>query len=227
MAAIDCCTREIVARHLQTRGRAKEAIALIEQAAAERAIAPATLTLGTDNARRSRPAHSRPSWPRSGSRSVAAATAIPESQAFIESWLGKLKERCVWRPEFETLDEAREVIGAYVIYYHQRPHSRLDYRTRLEVAATWNDGGLPHLTNPNGLTCQHGGGARQEPLRVRLLAPGSRCAQSPAVSMSIKVKILPMPTEPPTKKRGVSLWVQQQRLLECPWSVDSQARFLK
>ena len=69
----------------------------------------------------------------------------PESQAFIESWFGKLKERCVWRHEFETLDQAREVIGAYVTHYHHRPHSRLDYRTPLEVAATWNDGGLPHL----------------------------------------------------------------------------------
>jgi hypothetical protein len=70
----------------------------------------------------------------------------PESQAFIESWFGKLKERCVWRHEFETLNEAREVIGSYVINYHHRPHSRLDYRTPLEVAATWNDGGLTHLT---------------------------------------------------------------------------------
>jgi putative transposase len=70
----------------------------------------------------------------------------PESQAFIESWFGKLKERCVWREEFETLDQAREAIGTYVTHYHHRPHSRLDYRTPLEVAATWNDGGLTHLT---------------------------------------------------------------------------------
>ena len=69
----------------------------------------------------------------------------PESQAFIESWFGKLKERCVWRHEFETLDQAREVIGAYVIHYHHRPHSRLDYRTPREVAATWNDEGHTHL----------------------------------------------------------------------------------
>ena len=48
MAAIDCCTREIVAWHLETRCRAKEAITLIERAAAERPIVPGTLTLGTD-----------------------------------------------------------------------------------------------------------------------------------------------------------------------------------
>ena len=63
----------------------------------------------------------------------------PESQAFIESWFGKLKERCVWLHEFETLDEAREVIGAHIDGYHHRPHSGLNYRTPAEVAQTWDD----------------------------------------------------------------------------------------
>jgi hypothetical protein len=31
----------------------------------------------------------------------------PESQAFIESWFGKLKEREVWLNEYETLDDVR------------------------------------------------------------------------------------------------------------------------
>jgi putative transposase len=145
MAAIDCCTREIVGWHLELRCRAKEAIALIEQAAAERAIAPGTLTLGTDNGS---------AFTARAFKTVLAGLGVahrrggyrdPESQAFIESWFGKLKERCVWRHEFETLDQAREVIATYVEHYHHRPHSRLDYRTPLEVAATWNDGGLPHL----------------------------------------------------------------------------------
>ena len=63
----------------------------------------------------------------------------PESQAFIESWFRYLKERCVWRNEFETLDQAREVIAAYIDHYHDRPHSRLDYRTPTEVRQTWDD----------------------------------------------------------------------------------------
>jgi len=146
MAAIDCCTREITAWHLQTRCRAREAITLIERAAAERGIAPGTLTLGTDNGS---------AFTARAFKTVLSGLGIahrrggyrdPESQAFIESWFGKLKERCVWREEFETLDQARQAIGDYVIHYHHRPHSRLDYRTPLEVAATWNDGGLTHLT---------------------------------------------------------------------------------
>ena len=67
----------------------------------------------------------------------------PESQAFIESWFSKLKQRCIWSEEFETLDEARAAIGGYVDRYHHRPHSGLDYRTPDEVRRTWED--LPEL----------------------------------------------------------------------------------
>jgi putative transposase len=138
-AIIDCCTREIVGWELSLRCRAVEAIAVIETAVREQGITPGTLTLGTDN----------------GSAFVARATRLvlsglgvahrrggyrdPESQAFIESWFRYLKERCVWRHEFETLDQAREVIAAYIDHYHDRPHSRLDYRTPREVRATWDD----------------------------------------------------------------------------------------
>jgi putative transposase len=138
-AIIDCCTREIVGWELSLRCRAVEAIAVIERAVAEQGIRPGMLTLGTDN----------------GSAFVARATRLvlsglgvahrrggyrdPESQAFIESWFRYLKERCVWRHEFETLDQAREVIAAYIEHYHDRPHSRLDYRTPREVRQTWDD----------------------------------------------------------------------------------------
>lgn len=138
-AIIDCCTREIVAWELSLRCRAQEAITVIERAVAEQSILPGTLTLGTDN----------------GSAFTARATRLvisglgvthrrggyrdPESQAFIESWFRYLKERCVWRHEFETLDQAREVINNYIEHYHERPHSRLAYRTPREVRATWDD----------------------------------------------------------------------------------------
>jgi putative transposase len=138
-AIIDCCTREIVGWELSLRCRAVEAITVIERAVVEQGILSGTLTLGTDN----------------GSAFTARATRLvmsglgvthrrggyrdPESQAFIESWFRYLKERCVWRHEFETLAQAREVIGAYIDHYHDRPHSRLNYRTPTEVRQTWDD----------------------------------------------------------------------------------------
>lgn len=77
-----------------------------------------TLTLGTDNGTaytsrefRARLGEHKITHRRGGYRD-------PESQAFIESWFSKLKRRCVWREEFETLDEAREKISAYIDSYH-------------------------------------------------------------------------------------------------------------
>ncbi|HZQ64233.1 MAG TPA: integrase core domain-containing protein, partial [Gaiellaceae bacterium] len=60
--------------------------------------------------------------------------------AFIESWFGKLKERLIWRSEFETLEQARKEIAGYIDRYHHRPHSGLGYRTPAEVRRTWEDG---------------------------------------------------------------------------------------
>ena len=166
MAAIDCCTREIVAWHLETRCRAREAIALIEHAALERGIAPGTLTLGTDNGS---------AFTARAFKAVLADLGIahrrggyrdPESQAFIESWFGKLKERCVWRHEFETLDQAREVIGAYVDPLPppapqpaRLPHAA---RGRGDLERWRTD-----PPNPSGLNRQHGRGARQLGCRGR------------------------------------------------------------
>ncbi len=105
----------------------------------ERGVGPGDLTLGSDNgtaftsrAFRARLAELGVVHRRGGYRD-------PESQAFIESWFGKLKERCVWLHEFETLDQTREVIATHIDRYHHRPHSGLNYRTPAEVAQTWDD----------------------------------------------------------------------------------------
>ena len=138
-AVIDCCTREIVGFELTLRCRAVEAIAVIERAVAAQAIAPGTLTLGTDNGS---------AYTARATKAVLSVLGVahrrggyrdPESQAFIESWFSKLKERLIWRTEFETLDQAREEVAAYVDRYHNRPHSGLDYRTPNEVRQTWDD----------------------------------------------------------------------------------------
>ena len=138
-AIIDCCTREIVGWEVSLRCRAQEAITVIQRAVVDQGIAPGTLTLGTDN----------------GSAFTARATRLalralrvthrrggyrdPESQAFIESWFSKLKERLIWRMEFETLEQLRDELTGYIDRYHHRPHSGLNYRTPTEVRQTWDD----------------------------------------------------------------------------------------
>ncbi len=140
MAIIDCCTREIVGWSLELRCRADEAIAVAERAAAEHAIQEGELTLGSDNGSAFTARRFRGRLAELGIRHRRGGYRDPESQVFIESWFGKLKEREVWLNEYETLDDARRGIGGYVDRYHHRPHSGLNYRTPDEVRRTWEDG---------------------------------------------------------------------------------------
>jgi putative transposase len=140
MAIIDCCTREIAAWQLELRCRADEAIALVERAAAVHGIEPGELTLGSDNGSAFTARRFRARLGRLGIRHRRGGYRDPESQAFIESWFGNLKEREVWLNEYETLNDARGGIGGYVERYHHRPHSGLNYRTPHEVRRTWEDG---------------------------------------------------------------------------------------
>jgi putative transposase len=139
MAIIDCCTREIVAWQLELRCRADEAIALVDRAAAAHGIEPGELVLGSDNGSAFTARRFRSRLGELGIRHRRGGYRDPESQAFIESWFGKLKEREVWLNEYETLDDARRGIGGYVDRYHRRPHSGLNYRTPDEVRRTWED----------------------------------------------------------------------------------------
>ena len=128
----------------------------------------------------------------------------PESQAFIESWFRYLKERCVWRNEFETLDQAREVIAAYIDHYHDRPHSRLNYQTPREVRATWDDAtGSP--TKNRGLNRQHGTGAVQSAVHVRLIPPVAALAGRSGRARGRRRGFRP-PSSSPTR-RGRRVWV--------------------
>jgi putative transposase len=138
-AAIDCCTREIVGWSLELRCRTEEAIALVERAVVDRSIGPGCLTLGTENGSCFTSRGFRARLVGLGVTHRRGGYRDPESQAFIESWFSKLKERLVWHSEFETLEQAREEIAAYIDSYHQRPHSGLRYRTPAEVRQTWED----------------------------------------------------------------------------------------
>jgi putative transposase len=137
---------------LELRCRADEAIALIERAAAAYAIQEGELTLGSDNGSAFPARRFRARLGELGIRHRRGGYRDPESQAFIESWFGKLKQREVWLNEYETLDDARRGIGGYVDRDHQRPHSSLNDRTPLEVVQTWVD---HRATKTRGLARQH------------------------------------------------------------------------
>ena len=124
---------------LELRCRTLEAVELVEHACAGQGIRPGQLTLGTDNGSAFTSRAFRSALQALGVCHRRGGYRDPESQAFIESWFGKLKEREVWLSEYETLEQARAGIGAYVERYHHRPHSTLDYRTPKEVRRIWED----------------------------------------------------------------------------------------
>jgi putative transposase len=124
---------------LDLRWRKEEALAVLERGAAAHGIGPGQLVLGTDNGTAYTSRGFRARLAELGIAHRRGGYRDPESQAFIESWFSKLKERCVWREEFETIDQARAAIGAYVERYHHRPHQFLGYRTPKEVRQTWED----------------------------------------------------------------------------------------
>ncbi len=113
-AIIDCCTREIVGWSLDLRCRAQEAIAVMEAAVAGSGFVPdelhvvdpdsgseaPRLTLGTDNGSAFTSRAFRARLHGQGVRHRRGGYRDPESQAFIESWFGKLKEREVWLNEY-------------------------------------------------------------------------------------------------------------------------------
>ena len=60
----------------------------------------------------------------------------PWENGYIESFNGKLRDELLDREVFETLKEAKEIIGDHRLEYnHRRPHSSLGYRTPAEFAA--------------------------------------------------------------------------------------------
>jgi hypothetical protein len=157
MAAIDCCTREIVAWHLETRCRAHEAIGLVERAVAARGIAPGRLTLGTDNGSAFTARAFKLALSARGITHRRGGYRDPESQAFIESCFGKLKERLVWRTEFETLEQARTELAG--LRRALPPPPPLGAQQPDAGPAGRDQGGWTDPPNPRGLERQHQRGA--------------------------------------------------------------------
>jgi putative transposase len=60
----------------------------------------------------------------------------PEQNGMVERVIRILKEQCVHRHRFETLQHASRVIADWIGFYnHQRPHQALNMRTTAEAYA--------------------------------------------------------------------------------------------
>ena len=58
----------------------------------------------------------------------------PEQHGMVERLIRTLKEQCVHRHRFETLQHASRVIGDWISFYNnRRPHQALDMKTPAEA----------------------------------------------------------------------------------------------
>ena len=72
-----------------------------------------------------------------GIRPSPSYVGEPECNGIIERWMRTLKEECLYLHDFATLDEARQVIGAFIKRYNQQwLLERHGHRTPAEVRRT-------------------------------------------------------------------------------------------
>jgi putative transposase len=137
---MDCHSRELLGWHLSRSGRSKTAESALEQALIARfgtlERVPKSFLLRSDNglvfASRSYTALVRGY----GLRQEFITPHCPEQNGMVERLIRTLKEQCVHRHRFETLQHASRVISDWVRFYStRRPHQALCMRTPAEAYA--------------------------------------------------------------------------------------------
>lgn len=137
---IDCFTRELLGWHLSRSGRSRTAEAALEQALIARfgtlGRVHQPFLLRSDNGlvftSRSYTALVR-SY---GLRQEFITPHSPQQNGLVERVIRTLKEQCVHRHRFETLQHASRVIGDWIGFYNlRRPHQALAMKTPAEAYA--------------------------------------------------------------------------------------------
>jgi putative transposase len=137
---IDCHSRELLGWHLSRSGKSKTAESALEQALISRfgtlGRVSQSFLLRSDNGlvftSRSYTALVR-SY---GLRQKFITPHSPEQNGMVERVIRALKEQCVHRHRFETLQHASRVIGDWIQFYNnRRPHQALGMKTPAEAFA--------------------------------------------------------------------------------------------
>ena len=129
---IDCCTREILGWRLSDNGSSKTAEAALEEALVHRFGALGrihqSLALRSDNGLVFSSRHYTATVKAYGLTQEFTTPYTPEQNGLVERFFRSLKEECIWQHRFESLGQARAVIGRWIQYYNEeRPHQSLGY----------------------------------------------------------------------------------------------------
>jgi len=125
---IDHCVEDVVGWHVAKIGDRFAALEPIRQGVREH--------FGGFDSNVARGLAIRHDW---GSQYTSAAfVGEPECNGLIERFVRTLKEQCLYVHRFETLEQARQVIGEFIARYNQEwIIGKLGYRTPMEVRARY------------------------------------------------------------------------------------------
>ena len=137
---IDCHTRELLGWHLSRSGKSKTAESALEQALITRygclGRVATPFLLRSDNGLVFTSRSYTALVKSYGLQQEFITPYTPEQNGMVERVIRTLKEQCVHRHRFESLQHASRVISDWIGFYnHQRPHQALGMRTPAEVYA--------------------------------------------------------------------------------------------
>jgi putative transposase len=137
--AIDHCTNEVVGWHVAKKGDRWAALEPIRQGVKKHfgGYAP-KMALGLGLRHDWGPQYTANQFLGElrwlGIRSTPAFVGEPECNGVMERWLRTLKEECFYLYDFESLEEARAIIGAFIERYNREwLIERHDHRTPVEA----------------------------------------------------------------------------------------------
>jgi len=137
---IDCFTRELLGWHVSRSGKSKTAEAALEQALIARfgtlgRVAHPFL-LRSDNGLVFTSRSYTALVKSYGLRQEFITPYTPQQNGLVERVIRTLKEQCIHRHRFETLQHASRVLGDWISFYNlRRPHQALKMKTPAEAYA--------------------------------------------------------------------------------------------
>ena len=137
---IDCYTRELLGWQLSKTGKASTATSALEQALLARfgtlGRVPEPFLLRSDNGLVFS-SRSYTQLVRSyGLRQEFITPHCPQQNGMVERLIRTLKEQCVHRHRFESVQHASRIIADWILFYNtQRPHQVLKMKTPAEAYA--------------------------------------------------------------------------------------------
>ena len=131
---IDCHTRELLGWHLSRSGKANTAESALEQALIARYGTLGRVTtpflLRSDNGLVFTSRSFKALVRSYGLKQEFITPHCPEQNGMVERVIRSLKEQCIHRQRFETLQHASRVISDWIHFYNnRRPHQALAMRT--------------------------------------------------------------------------------------------------